>query len=53
LGARRAEAVKRALELAGADGRKSKTLSFGSEEPVAVGKDGARYAQNRRADFVN
>lgn len=53
LGARRAEAVKRALELAGADGRKIKTVSFGSEKPVALGKDEESYSQNRRADIVN
>jgi len=53
LGARRAEAVKRALELLGADGRKIKTVSFGSEKPVALGKDEESYSQNRRADIVN
>jgi peptidoglycan-associated lipoprotein len=53
LGARRAEAVKRALELLGADGSKIKTVSFGSEKPVALGKDEESYSQNRRADIVN
>jgi len=53
LGARRAEAVKRALELTGADGRKIKTVSFGSEKPVALGKDEESYSKNRRADIVN
>lgn len=53
LGARRAEAVKRALELLGADGGKIKTVSFGSEKPVALGKDEASFSKNRRADIVN
>ena len=52
LGARRAEAIKRALELTGADGRKIKTVSFGSEKPVALGKDEESYSKNRRADIV-
>ncbi|HWA13171.1 MAG TPA: peptidoglycan-associated lipoprotein Pal [Burkholderiales bacterium] len=51
LGARRAESVKRALELAGADGSKIKTVSFGAEKPVAFGQDEASYRQNRRADI--
>jgi peptidoglycan-associated lipoprotein len=52
LGARRAEAVKRALELTGADGSRIKTVSFGSEKPVASGHDEQSYAKNRRADIV-
>jgi peptidoglycan-associated lipoprotein len=52
LGARRAESVKRALELAGADGNRISAISFGSEKPVATGKDEESYSQNRRADIV-
>ncbi len=52
LGARRAETVKRALELAGVDGSRINTVSFGAEKPVASGKDEASYSQNRRADIV-
>lgn len=52
LGARRAEAVKRGLELAGADGSKIKTVSFGSEKPVASGQDEESYKKNRRADIL-
>jgi peptidoglycan-associated lipoprotein len=52
LGARRAEAVKRALELAGADGSRINAISYGSEKPVASGKDEESYSQNRRADIV-
>ena len=39
LGQRRAEAVKRALELLGIDGRRIDTVSFGAEKPVAFGQD--------------
>ena len=53
LGARRAEAVKQALELLGVDGAKLTTVSFGSEKPVAMGKDEDSYSQNRRADIVD
>ncbi|MBI3530335.1 MAG: peptidoglycan-associated lipoprotein Pal [Betaproteobacteria bacterium] len=52
LGARRAESVKRALELAGADGGRINAISYGSEKPVATGKDEESYSQNRRADIV-
>ena len=52
LGARRAESVKRALELAGADGSRISAISYGSEKPVATGKDEESYSQNRRADIV-
>jgi peptidoglycan-associated lipoprotein len=51
LGARRAESVKRALELAGAEGANIKTVSFGAEKPVAFGQDEESYRQNRRADI--
>lgn len=52
LGQRRAEMVKRALELSGVDGRRIDTVSFGSEKPVAFGKDEESYRQNRRADII-
>jgi peptidoglycan-associated lipoprotein len=52
LGARRAESVKRALELAGADGSRISAISYGSEKPVATGTDEESYSQNRRADIV-
>ena len=52
LGARRAEAVKRALELAGVDGGRISVVSYGAEKPVASGKDEESYSQNRRADIV-
>jgi peptidoglycan-associated lipoprotein len=52
LGARRAHAVKRALELGGADGGKITTLSYGAEKPVALGHDEESYSRNRRVDIV-
>ncbi|HEX7954472.1 MAG TPA: peptidoglycan-associated lipoprotein Pal [Burkholderiales bacterium] len=52
LGSRRAHAVKRALEVAGADGTRIATVSFGAEKPIAPGKDEASYSRNRRADIV-
>ncbi|HEX7811192.1 MAG TPA: peptidoglycan-associated lipoprotein Pal [Burkholderiales bacterium] len=52
LGARRAEAVKRGLELAGADGSRIKVVSFGAEKPVAFGQDEESYKKNRRADIL-
>ena len=52
LGARRAMAVKRALELAGAEGGRIAAISYGSEKPVATGKDEDSYSKNRRADIV-
>jgi peptidoglycan-associated lipoprotein len=52
LGARRAQAVKRALELGGADGSHISVISYGAEKPVALGKDEESYSQNRRVDIV-
>ena len=52
LGARRAEAVKRGLELAGVDGSRIKAVSFGAEKPVAFGDDEESYKKNRRADIL-
>ncbi len=52
LGARRAEVVKRALELGGADGKHIHTVSFGKEKPIAAGTDEESYSNNRRADIV-
>jgi peptidoglycan-associated lipoprotein len=52
LGARRAEQVKRALEVGGVDGSRIHTLSFGKEKPIAMGQDEESYSKNRRADIV-
>jgi len=52
LGARRAEQVKRALEVGGVDGNRIHTVSFGKEKPIAMGQDEQSYSKNRRADIV-
>ena len=52
LGARRAEAVKRALELAGANGSHITAVSYGAEKPVATGHDEESYSKNRRVDII-
>jgi len=52
LGTRRARAVKRALELAGTDASRIEVVSFGSEKPIATGKDEESYSKNRRVDIV-
>ena len=52
LGARRAEQVKRALEVGGVDASRIHTVSFGKEKPVAMGQDEKSYSMNRRADIV-
>jgi peptidoglycan-associated lipoprotein len=51
LGARRARSVKRALELAGVDGSRIGVISYGSEKPVATGRDEESYGLNRRVDI--
>jgi len=51
LGARRAESVKRALELSGAEGSHISAVSYGAEKPVASGKDEESYRKNRRVDI--
>jgi peptidoglycan-associated lipoprotein len=52
LGQRRALTVKRALELLGIASNRITTVSFGSEKPVAFGRDEESYRLNRRADIV-
>ena len=52
LGARRAQTVKRALELLGVDGQRIETVSFGAEKPIAFGHDDESWRLNRRADIV-
>ena len=52
LGQKRAEAVRRALGLAGARDSQMEAVSFGKEKPKAVGANEEAWAQNRRADIV-
>lgn len=51
LGERRALAVRSHLISLGVDSQRILTVSFGEENPVAMGDNEAAYSQNRRADF--
>ena len=52
LGQRRADAVKQAMMLLGAQADQIETVSFGEEKPKATGHDEASWYENRRADLV-
>ncbi|MBM3366384.1 MAG: peptidoglycan-associated lipoprotein Pal [Betaproteobacteria bacterium] len=52
LGQKRAEAVRRAMALAGARDSQMEAISFGKEKPKASGSDEAAWMENRRADIV-
>ena len=52
LGQKRAEAVRRALALAGAKDSHMEAVSFGKEKPKAQGSNEAAWAENRRADIA-
>ena len=52
LGQKRAEAVRKALEIFGVRATQMEAISFGKEKPKATGHDEAAHAQNRRADLA-
>lgn len=52
LGQKRAEAVRKALEIYGVKDSQLEAVSRGSERPQARGHDEAAWAQNRRADLT-
>jgi len=52
LGERRAESVKQALTLAGADESQVDTVSYGEESPAVSGNTESAWAENRRAELV-
>lgn len=52
LGERRANSAKNYLAARGVDASRMTTISYGKEQPVALGSDPASWAQNRRAVTV-
>lgn len=52
LGQKRAEAVRRALALAGAPDSQMEAISYGKEKPKATGSGEEVWSQNRRADIA-
>ncbi len=52
LGQRRADAVKKMMNVLGVKDGQIETISFGEEKPKATGNDEAAWSQNRRADIV-
>jgi peptidoglycan-associated lipoprotein len=53
LGERRAQAVRRALQLQGATETQIATVSYGEERPAVAGGEEQAYAQNRRVEIVH
>jgi peptidoglycan-associated lipoprotein len=51
LGQKRAEAVRRSLNLLGVNDSQIEAVSFGEEKPAAAGSNEAAYSQNRRAEI--
>ena len=51
LGQKRAEAVRRSLNLLGVQDSQVEAVSFGMEKPAAEGANEAAYSQNRRAEL--
>ncbi|MBK9160859.1 MAG: peptidoglycan-associated lipoprotein Pal [Nitrosomonadales bacterium] len=51
LGQRRADGVKKMLELGGAKASQLSAISYGEEKPRATDHDEAAWAQNRRTDL--
>jgi peptidoglycan-associated lipoprotein len=52
LGQRRADAVKQAMQLLGAQPDQIESVSFGEEKPKATGHDEASWSENRRVDLA-
>ncbi|MEO6081358.1 MAG: peptidoglycan-associated lipoprotein Pal [Steroidobacteraceae bacterium] len=51
LGERRAQAVRKALELQGVAGTQLGTVSYGEERPAALGSNEGSYSRNRRVEI--
>jgi peptidoglycan-associated lipoprotein len=52
LGQKRAEAVRRVLNLLGVQDERLEAISFGEEKPRALGDTEEDYAKNRRTDIL-
>lgn len=52
LGERRAQSVKQALVVSGANSGQISTISYGEERPAVPGHTPAAYAKDRRVNFV-
>jgi peptidoglycan-associated lipoprotein len=52
LGQKRADAVKKLMQLLGATEIQVETVSFGKEKPKSDGHDEGAYAQNRRVEII-
>ena len=52
LGERRAQAVRRVLQLQGAGAQQLTTVSYGEERPAATGSDEEAWRLNRRVELV-
>jgi len=52
LGQKRAESVRRALQLLGVADNQMEAVSFGKEKPAIPGSDEAAWAQNRRVEIA-
>ena len=52
LGQRRADAVKKAMTILGANDKQIETVSYGEEKAKCAQAEESCWAQNRRADLV-
>ncbi|RJS95407.1 peptidoglycan-associated lipoprotein Pal [Salinisphaera sp. Q1T1-3] len=52
LGERRADSVKQAIVLSGANAGQISTISYGEERPAELGQNAQAYSKNRRVDFI-
>jgi peptidoglycan-associated lipoprotein len=52
LGQRRADGVKKIMNVLGVGDKQIETVSFGEEKPKATGHDEESWKQNRRSDIV-
>jgi len=52
LGERRAISVRQFMSLLGASGQQLRTVSYGEEQPAALGHNEEAWAQNRRVEII-